>query len=621
MRITEIEINNFKAFYGTYNIDLTNDGKNLLIYGENGSGKSSLFTALRQFFNSSQNNINLDDYDNIYVTEPHRGQNYVKIKFRDTSSTTSTPNDYEFSRTGLNTQGTFIVESNKTKAFLDYKKLYKAHTSRNVFDLVIEVLSDAINPITNNTFITDYNFIHTNIKEHHWSLGYLDAQQRINDFNSGFGQILIEITPKVNELVDYFNYGVNIKFRFPGLTFRSKTIYNEDLFLEIKYNNQPIKDYESFLNEARLTAISTSIFLAAILNFPKALLKHKILFLDDILIGLDMSNRLPLLEIMVQEFNDWQVFITTFDRHFFEITKLKLETEIPKKWKSIELYSGVQENVPPFNFPILVEGESNYEKGTYYLHHNIKPEYPAAANYFRKTLEEIILNYLPVYERVNIENKLQILDYKLGPLLSKTKRFFEKTGNNPDIINKILSFLPALLHPLSHYEVTSPVYKGELIKIENLIPKLIGELKTLDIPNNYKCSPLEGNTLVRIKYTIDSVTGHFSFYELRTTEPLLLINDPSGNPLLSEVHCTTEKCWGEKNGTRVAGSRKEFNQVEKTLPEHNHISLLDAYDKIHSKIIQNPAIGNFPKDSNYLDALTYLDQQGVYQPLNSIIIW
>ena len=36
MRITEIEIKNFKAFYGTYRIDLRKSGKNLLIYGENG---------------------------------------------------------------------------------------------------------------------------------------------------------------------------------------------------------------------------------------------------------------------------------------------------------------------------------------------------------------------------------------------------------------------------------------------------------------------------------------------------------------------------------------------------------------------------------------------------------
>ena len=53
MRITEIEIKNFRAFYGVYQIDLHKVGKNLLVYGENGSGKTSLYQALKRFLESS----------------------------------------------------------------------------------------------------------------------------------------------------------------------------------------------------------------------------------------------------------------------------------------------------------------------------------------------------------------------------------------------------------------------------------------------------------------------------------------------------------------------------------------------------------------------------------------
>ena len=52
MKISNIEIKNFRAFYGTYQIALTKKGKNLLVYGENGSGKSSLYMALKLFFGS-----------------------------------------------------------------------------------------------------------------------------------------------------------------------------------------------------------------------------------------------------------------------------------------------------------------------------------------------------------------------------------------------------------------------------------------------------------------------------------------------------------------------------------------------------------------------------------------
>jgi len=44
VRIQTIEITNYKAFYGTHKIDV--GGKNFFIYGENGSGKSSLYYAL-----------------------------------------------------------------------------------------------------------------------------------------------------------------------------------------------------------------------------------------------------------------------------------------------------------------------------------------------------------------------------------------------------------------------------------------------------------------------------------------------------------------------------------------------------------------------------------------------
>ena len=54
-RITAIEIENYRAFYQQYKPILLPKGENLLLYGENGSGKSSLFKALSNYFSSSQN--------------------------------------------------------------------------------------------------------------------------------------------------------------------------------------------------------------------------------------------------------------------------------------------------------------------------------------------------------------------------------------------------------------------------------------------------------------------------------------------------------------------------------------------------------------------------------------
>ena len=84
-KINEIVINGFKAFPSLQTIEL--EGKHLLMYGENGSGKSYIYYALHCIFNSyrkpdkgkkyfdnsnSQNLINrsflpINDSDNPYV--------------------------------------------------------------------------------------------------------------------------------------------------------------------------------------------------------------------------------------------------------------------------------------------------------------------------------------------------------------------------------------------------------------------------------------------------------------------------------------------------------------------------------------------------------------------------
>jgi AAA15 family ATPase/GTPase len=54
-RIKEIKIKNFKAFQEEQNFVI--DGKNVLVYGNNGAGKSSLFWALYTILHNSGKTI------------------------------------------------------------------------------------------------------------------------------------------------------------------------------------------------------------------------------------------------------------------------------------------------------------------------------------------------------------------------------------------------------------------------------------------------------------------------------------------------------------------------------------------------------------------------------------
>ena len=68
--ITKIEIDGFKAFPKQFILDLL-DGRNLLVYGENGSGKSSVYYALHALLQSAFK----DDLGAKYFTADDRTNN------------------------------------------------------------------------------------------------------------------------------------------------------------------------------------------------------------------------------------------------------------------------------------------------------------------------------------------------------------------------------------------------------------------------------------------------------------------------------------------------------------------------------------------------------------------
>ncbi len=627
-RITKLEISNFRAFFDSYEIEL-NKGENLLIYGENGSGKSSLFKSVSNFLSSSQN----VDFPYIKHHNKDTEEGNVVFTFNDYDAVTNSITSAFGEVISFGTQGVttdteqFLKTAELTKGFLDYRILLAVYNHSeaqpNLFKLIVEILLKEFIAVggthpMGKRFIELKNAITTARTTRTWQ--YRNAILEMTTYENSLRTVLKGVFLQLNVfLIKYFKLNLRVWYSLTPLAATGwwRNIPTE-LKLEIKLNGKPVAHQSDYLNEARLSALAICLYLAILKRNPQPI-DYKVLFLDDVFIGLDTTNRLPILDIIKNEFSDYQVFISTYDRHLYELAKRKFETEIQGKWKSIELYVGKDSiDNQPVDRPILVKGESNLEKATQYLHDRIKPDYPASANYFRKALEELIQEFIPEWETADAENT-QLPDYKLGGLIYRTKRFLDKTGNSSHSLNNIITLLSSLLHPLSHHEITSPVYRGELVIIETHIPKLIHELKSMDIPINFKCSVLEGRNKIKIKFVIDAATGHFSIYELRTTEPLVLKYNAAGAPSISEVNCFSEKCWGENNGAVIAG--KTFSKEERELPRCNFNSIQDAYDRLHAFMITNPAIGVFAKSANYLDDIEYLDKQGNYQPVTNVIVW
>ena len=143
------------------------------------------------------------------------------------------------------------------------------------------------------------------------------------------------MTSKGNDYLGYFpNNRIKIGLDYPGSSFAkaTKQLTGKAISPVVEFNDKKIDGHQDFLNEARLTAIALSIFLAAVKLAdadPANPDPLRLLVLDDVLIGLDLNNRLPLLELLRSEFPNHQIILLTHDLVWFEIAK-----EYTEDWAS-----------------------------------------------------------------------------------------------------------------------------------------------------------------------------------------------------------------------------------------------------------------------------------------------
>ena len=151
----------------------------------------------------------------------------------------------------------------------------------------------------------------------------------VREFNSLFAAKLDLLKEITESLLEYFvGHGLEIQFVFPPLKYihhRNKIkrrFVPKELQVTIKFRGRTIEAWEGFLNEARLSALAISLFLAGVLASNPAPSPGsdplQLLVLDDVLFGLDMSNRIPVLKILKERFANYQVLLLTHDRVWYD---------------------------------------------------------------------------------------------------------------------------------------------------------------------------------------------------------------------------------------------------------------------------------------------------------------
>ena len=624
-RITKIEIENFRAFFGSYTIDLPK-GENLLIYGENGSGKSSFFKALNNYMASSRNAA-LPFNKNHH--RPPADNGLIRISFSDANPATQvilpgTNQTLDFSSAASTNNVLFVQNGDLIKGFLDYRNLLDVYNHKepipNLFKLIVTELLLEHFPIGGTEPIgrkylrlqSDLLNVRTRrVRQHQNALAELPGLQ------TEIESTLRRIFRRVNLfLLKYFKKNLRVDFALTPLTYNyqwNNWHINSDLRLTLRLNGVLITNHQDVLNEARLSALATCIYLAAVLENPQIGFDLKVLFLDDVFIGLDTGNRLPIINILTSEFGQHQIFLATYDRQWYELAQRFFNSHLPEKWKSVELYT-TNETVgrTTFEVPVILPYEENFDKAVYYLHHKTKPDYPAAANFFRKSAEELLKAHIPTHE-VRDDNYALIETYKLGALINSGLHFLNKIGANNLLLLQLQNSLPSLLHPLSHYDLAAQVYKGELEEVQKLLPLLAKHL--IDLKSIYRVFIPQGR-MFKLNFTINATdTGH---YEIHSKETIYALRNAAGIITVSIGDCHCKTCYTMNGVTET--SRYNFANTD---PIAQYTSVENSYDTIYNHIHGLPAYAHIARVANCYTEFEYHDHNGMHtiEHHKTLVVW
>jgi energy-coupling factor transporter ATP-binding protein EcfA2 len=484
VKVQTIEINNYKAFLGKHTINV--GGKNLFIYGENGSGKSSLYYALKDFFQASIEEIDLSELENIFVSGSKKGKVAIKITFKPDGLGNSQKKTYQFTSVAKDfglPDDTSIRDANKLKSFLTYKHLLGIHHLKkndaiNLFDLLVKgVLKHFRYSLTNGKELGElWQEVETAInkptgREFPITKKKTEVNAAVKSFNDAFGELFKEDSPEyilkhAKPILDRFKQNIELRLRFPQVRPDKEytAIEGSQVSIDLTYAGKKIMLPHLFLNEARLSAIAISIYLGMIKRHVQGI-PCKILFLDDIFIGLDIANRLPLLTILETEFPEYQIFITTYDKPWFEYAKSFLDQQ--PGWKTMEFYA--QQNKEGFEVPCIFDNSDLLAKAKQHLQNC---DYKAAAVYTRSEFEKVIRNYCKKKKK-KVVFKTRLKDYSTEDFWTVIKGDIQ-----PATKESIEQYRDLALNAFSHYNTERYEMKDELeatiAAVENLRIELQG---------------------------------------------------------------------------------------------------------------------------------------------------
>lgn len=380
--MNKLTISNFKAFGDELSISLT-DGNNLLLYGENGSGKSSLYEAIRVVF--FKDRVELGITANTPEEEVQR-RNEIWDSFNNRTSNLSFNikiNDVDWSL--------FEVE--------DYQ----------VFMISMEEMT-------------------------------IDDKLNLQDLLSTFCLMISDVPTFCMDNYNSIQEDVNIALASFKETVKIEIDEQDDFVIKIidqQKNIERKSAIKKYFNEAKLNLITLLILFTAILK-SKDNNKQRILVLDDFITSLDVSNRTFLVNYILANFQDSQLLIFTHNISFYNLI-MHIVKDIDyssSKWEFGNLYE--INNIHKLYLKSERETVKDIKDAFTSLSSSSNPlDFESIGNRVRKKFEVLLYEYSKLLMIGAVEDSKNIL----AKIMRGEGTYFDRGHTASDLLNKIQQIL------------------------------------------------------------------------------------------------------------------------------------------------------------------------------------
>ena len=503
-KINEIVINGFKAFPSLQTIEL--EGKHLLMYGENGSGKSSVYYALHCIFNSYRKQDKGKKYFDIsnpqnlvnhfFSPKDASDKPYVAVNWFDGGrnvflSTVSEHGCDGFDR--LSELETYFVNHQLLNGFFNFTN----SNSINLFPIFQREILPYKYIDEQGTYLS---LMYEQIEEEASKLGNKSSTKKINEmidiFNrelEGFiGDINIAVSdiyknhfkadgeqdlsivltyPEENPNPDVYFDGFRLKWDNRLIKnqkgelerAKNKSLIEPIISIEIKEDGIEIPKPHIYFNEAKLTAIALSIRFALLKGINSdddaTPPEGSFLALDDMLISLDMSNRAKVVDFLLKISDKYKIYLFTHDKMFFEYFKHKTKKN-QDAWVYKEIYMDDDKT------PYIRNSEDYLGQAEHYIKQH---EYEIAGNFLRKEAEAFCKDFLP--KKKQLTGDFAHLD--LNGLIMNCKDYAAESGIiDISIFNELDEHRKFILNPSSHDSYDVAKYGHEVKRCLQTLRKL-----------------------------------------------------------------------------------------------------------------------------------------------------